>query len=1515
MTYSIETDLRANFSSANTVADPGFKQQTFLGASIIDFNISAGFGDSSSTMSINLVNDEYNSGDAFDLGRGDDVYHNGVADMFRPPQMGSPVFFKFGTQFATVSQAFRKTLDDTYPETVGKPSLSTFETFQPASNFNENPGHFHFAFGGILQAINESKGSDGNPKYSAQIVDPREILANVQLILNNYNGTTFNNKNLFNIYGLLEHNIHSDLSYVSSITTGDGTTLSTSDPVVRTDSADGSSNYNGTDMWYDGGKISFQKSLAFGGSARFPITGTGFSRRSSQGMPYYRVAQGLSALLNLNTVMPTVYQEAGYGGYINFRGYNYVVDLSSLPDLPQFFFIDYDQISLMDLCLEICEVTNHEMLVNLLPITDHPSMGNLKKINDSAIEGNMSSIIAGVIKIEVIDRSTPQPLNSIKTYLDNLDTLGVQVTKKNLGTELSNVNTDKFVTGGNEVDMYFFSADADRAAYHYRTQWDLRTSLRQQILPYYGKLPGNNTHPETVTIPKGYGSYQQILLDSSSLNAVGVGNFYVATEMELRAASVSFKRWQNFLLMYDNVYMESIEDNDAEEGSALTEQVVKVPNAVIPPISNNYAVTVPRSVWPTDEEGYDRAGLPLSACNPPYGYPLYYKRATQIGIPTSAFTNISTAATAAMENFNNLQDGIRNKVEKMAGEKEPETDPETGEAGADTDPKFEEDETEPNEGNAGFIDTLFGYITDIAKTAQKVASAYSSPIKGAAKDVLDYMENPNNNFFKMSPNQSQLLSTSIRMQNRVGKKSLENAKKVHSFLKNIADECLGKKFLVRLPEKANPFYSKTITQTQWNYESRDAYGTGPFAFPPRSNSSTTGPNSSLLAKIASISNSRNLDSHRFNTFLGKYSLGKEFLDGGLIGNYNPISAQYEFNYEPEPQGGFFEYDLASNFKFYNGAKQPLTVTQGLSPADPSIFDLGNGRQSAYVRFDNSQNLSFKGFSADAVIQQTTVAGFQVPDLTYTLDNLSPQSPKDLSPLDEPAPKQIAFVKATLDSKIYMAPKVSVTRVGIHAQRIHEEYTVSPPRQIFDPEQCKNVDSLQYSIMVASPLPVAPADFDSITHFNRSVTFGGQSQFDADPQQAYALITLPDRVVPTVDSRLRDGDLQKFNAVNIKHYLRQDVVVGPHGFDVPGMAGTPTDLVGDYSLQPLGKDASAAIKKAKEGVNFALPQKIEFTSPSPVYPDLAVLPLRSKERCYGPWVSSQVGSTADIGGKIEYIKDENLVPWNFSGYDLMNKTGLVKAEFSNSLLLQSERGSFSIPQAPSGISLGKGLQNSGPLVSNISVSVGAGGVTTDYSLDLYTASFGKLQKQRLDNISKIARNQQKLEDEKNALIRKGKGKNQTDVSLQVTYDAIMNNVRSIQPRYSPGEMGQSLAAKHMVMSAIQRNVDATDGRKKMNEIAASISNEDNISDASDQFQGDPNQIVAATENTADSDITDTHAPASLYGGHNAFASMEPLSAESIQDIYNNSDNFHDSNPDEDIVTWQQPKPLPDFDNLA
>ena len=45
----------------------------------------------------------------------------------------------------------------------------------------------------------------GDPLYSLQVTDPREILSNATVILNNYAGTTFNNKNLLNVFGFLEH--------------------------------------------------------------------------------------------------------------------------------------------------------------------------------------------------------------------------------------------------------------------------------------------------------------------------------------------------------------------------------------------------------------------------------------------------------------------------------------------------------------------------------------------------------------------------------------------------------------------------------------------------------------------------------------------------------------------------------------------------------------------------------------------------------------------------------------------------------------------------------------------------------------------------------------------------------------------------------------------------------------------------------------------------------------------------------------------------------------------------------------------------------------------------------------------------------------------------------------------------------------------------------------------------------------------------------------------------------------
>ena len=60
----------------------------------------------------------------------------------------------------------------------------------------------------------------------------------------------------------------------------------------------------------------------------FPITGQGMSRSCDQGMPWYRIRQALNALFNYNGSLPNEYVDKGFGGPINFRGYNYVVDFT-----------------------------------------------------------------------------------------------------------------------------------------------------------------------------------------------------------------------------------------------------------------------------------------------------------------------------------------------------------------------------------------------------------------------------------------------------------------------------------------------------------------------------------------------------------------------------------------------------------------------------------------------------------------------------------------------------------------------------------------------------------------------------------------------------------------------------------------------------------------------------------------------------------------------------------------------------------------------------------------------------------------------------------------------------------------------------------------------------------------------------------------------------------------------------------------------------------------------------------
>lgn len=1516
-----------DFTTKNTY-DRGYPQQTFLGASIRNFSMNGGFGDSSSTLSVDLVNDEFNVSDKKGVGQGDDVYHDGNGDRFAPPIAGSPVYFKFGPNLATVEQAYRKTFDTLYgtstlktPPTISqkgtydpdKPQLSAnqyvdLETsgiydFTAYINDESTRGANHIVFGGILQSYLQNRGPGGNPLYSVQVTDPREILSNVILILNNYAGTVFNTKNIFNVYGFLEYNLtQASIEAISGYFKGNQNILT-----KHVDVTNGYISYSGSagnnvpmDCWFASGEGMMP---AFGSQiSSFPITGTGFSRRGPQGIPYYRVKQAINSLMSIQYPLPAEYSNKGFGKVINFRGYNYVVDFGGLPEMPPMYFLDFDQINLLDLALEICDVTSRDLFVSLLPVIDHPGSQFLYNNQNTSGPSPPSGLIAGIIRLDAIDRSHAPVYGSIKSYIDNLASQGILVENQDVGYELSNVTTDKFVVGAQEVDMYCFSANADKDFLSVRaaraggnaedsswTQWTLEAQLEQQILPYYGTLGQN-----AVTIPKGWGAYQQILLDTTGLNVNGVGSYYVATEMELRCASISYDCWKNFLRQYNDTYLESVEGDDSYEGATLsqTANFGGVPSAGI---STNYAVTVPRSVFETyADTPFGDDGLPKSPCNPPYGYPLYYKRMTKIGIPEGGLTKLQSRITSMITGAATIRGADGENYEEIRNNQLQELE----------------------------------YISEEYGTLSSQEQAYYNSIKDAlAKtppdiDLLNGIEEGLHAIGATLP--------------RLAKKGTENALKIYEFIKKVADENLGKKFLVKIPKKVNLFYENAIA---WKDDDSNLgeYTVGPFGFKPRP--ATSGIGDEFSSAFFDLYKGDRSEGNMIRSFISNtVDENQAKYNGALKVNYNTISDKHEYNYYPVNVGGYFPFDLYANTltidqisKLENNAI-PIAVNQGLIPQDLTNFLDENGRMSPYVRFDNSQHLALGSMNSEDFTQQLITPQGMVPDLCEFLDNTGNDDATFMDadadrPDNSNTPKQCVFVKCSVDEKFYMSPKVIMSDIPVYGEKA-AKYKVSRPRKIFIPcsgWRAGSTTKTRADLVPGTGVYVDSYRFTELNYYPTNGSDGSASRLafdkkyepvlnsfliktnisDLDTNNVYVLITLPGKLIPTKDARYRDAMNQKDNAYDIKHYLTMDVVKGLPEFEsIPFAKANEKNIISkDGSCSLFTAEARSvawiASQKAKSALQFGFPQQVQISAPSPVTPDLVVLPLMSQERCYGPWVSSQVdpqgSALVNIGGRVEFIKDENLAPWNYAGYELMNGAGVLQAQFSNSLLLFSERGGFTYPGIPNR-SLCQVLSDGGPLVTNITVDVSEAGIKTTYKMDLYTASFGKLQKQKQDMISKISRERQKLRDERNALIRKGIGKGQTSLNMigainlfandgtAPSMPRAMNHIVASVAQYQTQSYAPSL-------STFSQNFGDTGSSTTVDQVdsvyEASLQNEQDINDTSNKFDND-RQRKAAEYNAGAASINDIYIPYSNEPYHPNMPNIKYVDYKAINRLYENDD---------------------------
>jgi len=176
----------------------------------------------------------------------------------------------------------------------------------------------------------------------------------------------------------------------------------------------------------------------------------------------------------------------------------------------------------------------------------------------------------------------------------------------------------------------------------------------------------------------------------------------------------------------------------------------------------------------------------------------------------------------------------------------------------------------------------------------------------------------------------------------------------------------------------------------------------------------------------------------------------------------------------------------------------------------------------------------------------------------------------------------------------------------------------------------------------------------------------------------------------------------------------------------------------------------------------------------VPPLLAAVPLKSNVNNYGPWgYSGPPGATT-------FISDEGITPWSYGSRNLMNLAAISMVNTASTYMREGERGSITVPGYPDiplgaellstqsgvlgaqrfiesrvgttdtflgityvGVSMGAWDGTYGPSVTNTSVNVSHGGITTTYTLSTFTPSYGEFSKKNAERLQEQGK--QRLQD--------------------------------------------------------------------------------------------------------------------------------------------------------------------------
>lgn len=416
------------------------------------------------------------------------------------------------------------------------------------------PAYFRvgtFEFCGIIQSWEKSRSQSANPQYIVKLVSPVKILEDTQLITSKYSGPVLPQgilsnapHNLINLYGFLEGidgtnapEFYQDPEENGRYLAGNG---GVDGPVFGTSAG----RFGGANINSNGVKWNSLKNAISALTSSVPLL-------SNNWCPHGRVTHRGCDTSLMGAPWSNSYGLMPFDGIANGRYVaHYCVDISELPNMPDYYRINSDSISLLEIISKICQEAGFDYFVELLPIRNYTASANG---------------VVKLIKIRTVSR-VAQPIGGqITAFVENA-LQSNRLISSSIGQELRSDVTSSFLFGAPKETIYqaYQNQDPDGQGN------PLPSGQSAMIVPYFGQDSYNN-----MIVPRYNSTYnfweatfETFTLESqllvSTFNSVPIN----ISEGEMGAALTSFEEWDNYIKYNETDTFWALEDSYPGEQSA-----------------------------------------------------------------------------------------------------------------------------------------------------------------------------------------------------------------------------------------------------------------------------------------------------------------------------------------------------------------------------------------------------------------------------------------------------------------------------------------------------------------------------------------------------------------------------------------------------------------------------------------------------------------------------------------------------------------------------------------------------------------------------------------------------------------------------------------------------------------------------------------------------------------------------------------------------------------------------------